>query len=87
MDAAKVTIIFSGLFVERYRESQIYVCGSGNIKEAITYIDSEIQARKGSRIPYVLLINDINYTAIKKNKDILLKDKDILTVIPIVSGG
>ena len=58
-----------------------------NMISAIKKIDEIISQRRIDKIPYVLLINGINYSLIDNNKKVRLKDGDIFTVIPIVSGG
>ncbi len=88
MDKVKIKIVLSGSFSNGHQNKEMDLDMVNNMTYVIKKIDQIVARRKGGKIPYVLLVNGINYSLMeKKKKNIRLENGDVLTVVPIVSGG
>ena len=87
MDKIKIKIVLSGVFSEGYQNKEMDLDMVNNMTFVIKKIDQIVTRRKGGKIPYVLLVNGVNYSLMKKNKNIILKNGDVLAIVPIVAGG
>ncbi len=87
MDKVKIKIVLSGLFSDGHQNKEMDLDMVNNMTYVIKKIDQIVARRKGGKIPYVLLVNGINYSLMEKKNNIRLENGDVLTVVPIVSGG